>query len=699
MTPTFLSLYAPWGAYAPFVLGAPGEGGGFALSDVHSPRQNLYVAYQQGQNPVQILPFLSRPINVPTGAAAFGAQDATPQVPFEMLRAEDVDRTYRWATDTFTAGPLLWRIYTPFGTVMDWAQMSEHQKKIASCPVILIDLDFDNQASDTPATVFFGLDGINRPLSDTTAGGLLGVAHGRTWGIAALPARGVEEVQDWDVLAASFGGRTPRVRRIDQSGGVMFTVPAGSRGQLTLALGTYQQGQVTTGITTRYAYTEHFRDLEEVLLFGLHHRDLKKQQALRLDRELQESGLSEERQFLISHATRGYLASTQLLLDRENRPLWVVNEGEYRMMNTLDLTIDQIFWELRFHPWTVKNVLELYLSHYSFADGVQAGDQVQPGGISFAHDMGVSNAFAPSGRSAYETEKLHGLFSHMTCEQLANWSLCAVLYGQQDPEWIRSQTGILQACVQSFLARDGDGDGIMDRDSARCQGGSEITTYDALDESLGQARGNLYLAVKCWAALVCLAHTLDMAGLDDSLAEQQADRAAHSIAAKLQGGFIPALLTEPSQSCIIPAIEGLVYPLTLGLTGLLSEAGRYGNLIRALKVHLQTALTPGVCLDPVSGGWKLSSTSDNTWMSKIFLNQFVAETVFGLSEQPEVEQTHVNWQQNGCRHTGPTDQVRSSDGTDLGSRLYPRLVSSVLWLDPLKSSVQQNLQLETTPTV
>ena len=47
-------------------------------------------------------------------------------------------------------------------------------------------------------------------------------------------------------------------------------------------------------------------------------------------------------------------------------------------------------------------------------------------------------------------------------------------------------------------------DGVMSADFSRCMGGAEITTYDSLDASLGQARNNLYLAVKTWAAYIGL---------------------------------------------------------------------------------------------------------------------------------------------------------------------------------------------------
>lgn len=38
------------------------------------------------------------------------------------------------------------------------------------------------------------------------------------------------------------------------------------------------------------------------------------------------------------------------------------------MMNTFDLTVDHLFFELAWHPWTVRNTLDL------FADSVAAFD-------------------------------------------------------------------------------------------------------------------------------------------------------------------------------------------------------------------------------------------------------------------------------------------------------------------------------------
>ncbi|MFD1732489.1 hypothetical protein ACFSC4_17585 [Deinococcus malanensis] len=235
-----------------------------------------------------------------------------------------------------------------------------------------------------------------------------------------------------------------------------------------------------------------------------------------------------------------------------------------------------------------------------------------------------------------------------------------------------------------------DGDGVMDADSARTENGAEITTYDSLDASLGQARANLYLAVKTWASFVCLDHALTTLGRDGSRAAERAGRAAQTITSAFdqQRGYIPALLEGGSDACIIPAIEALAYPHLLGLADAVNEQGPYGTFVRTLRTHLMTALQPGVCLDATSGGWKLSSTSSNTWLSKIFLCQFVAEDVFGVPGDAACDAAHVRWQQVGSAAHGPTDQVHSSDGRDLGSRLYPRLVTNVLWLPRVVAAAQ-----------
>jgi hypothetical protein len=83
------------------------------------------------------------------------------------------------------------------------------------------------------------------------------------------------------------------------------------------------------------------------------------------------------------------------------------------------------------------------------------------------------------------------------------------------------------------------------------------------------------------------------------------------------------------------------------------------------------------------GGWKISSTSNNSWLSKIYLNQFIARKILGWEwdeKGARADAAHVEWL------THPTLSVWSwSDqiiaGEISGSKYYPRGVTSILWLE------------------
>ena len=135
---------------------------------------------------------------------------------------------------------------------------------------------------------------------------------------------------------------------------------------------------------------------------------------------------------------------------------------------------------------------------------------------------------------------------------------------------------------------------------------------------------------------------------------------------------------EGNESRIIPAIEGLVFPLIWETSGALEREGEFGGLIRALERHLETVLTPGVCRF-ADGGWKLSSTNDNSWLSKIYLCQFVARQVFALPDDPAADETHRVWLlDNDNAYFAWSDQMVS--GKAKGSKYYPRGVTAWLWL-------------------
>lgn len=688
---SFYTHHSAWGSYSSFVLGKYNTGGGFVLSNVQAPNMNVYIGYRQGEAPVRMLPFYT------DNRIGIGVENYHSPVKFDdttwrennvdLFRPEEIDRTINWGSESWKMGILTFTLYTPFFHIKPPEEMDLEESRKYTAPLVVGELEVDNSASSFPATALFGLQGMRRMLSDNTGRLLAGVASGTEYGIACAAGSDVEELLCWDLIETAF--HDGKNHLLGNEGGLAFSVPGKTKRTYKLVLGTYQGGTLTSTIPAKLYYTHFFSGIEEVLEYGIEQHTDYKQSALDSDRKLNESGLNAARKFLLAHATRSYLANTELLVDNQGNTIFVVNEGEYQMMNTLDLIVDQAFWELKYTPWTVKNELDFFRQNYFYYDSVKTPKGIVDGGISFCHDQGVANMFSPLHTSTYEITDQHHTFSFMTYEELLNWVLTAALYVNLtgDTQWLEANQDTMGEILDSLAKRDQDFDGIMDADSYKCRDGSEISTYDSLDQSLSQARNNLYLAVKGWAAWVCLGKLCVQLDSEESAAqaEAMAAKCAVTITDNFvdEEGFIPAVFENCKQSRIIPAVEGLIYPYMIGDFDAVAEDGRYAEFISVLKTHIKTVLAPGICIDEQSGGWKLSSTSENTWMSKIFLNQYVCEKILNIQVENVARQdkVHEGWQRLACSSTAATDQVDSRTGEPVGSRLYPRLVTALLWLE------------------
>ena len=326
-------------------------------------------------------------------------------------------------------------------------------------------------------------------------------------------------------------------------------------------------------------------------------------------------------------------------------------------------------------------MLELAVDRYSFVDELKLpGDTSEhPGGLSFCHDMGVRNRFSAEGSSSYEKPDLEGCFSHMTFEQACNWPLAAALYAKatHDRIWCGRHAKILEGVLESLQRREHPDPsrrtGIPGTDSTRCGTGTEITTYDSLDPSLAQTRQNLYSTTKLWAAYLALEILLDFAGRSDlaRTARLAALRCADAVTSwPARDGILPAIADGRNTSAILPAIEGLVYPLAWGDMQVLSPNGPFGPMLRKLGSHLGAVLDNGLCRFP-DGGWKLSSTSGNSWLSKIWIAQAVSERVFDRIPDAHSDLAHVSWLSPGSSEWGFCDQIEN--GRAIGSKyLSPR---------------------------
>ncbi|WP_175615048.1 glycoside hydrolase family 52 protein [Piscibacillus halophilus] len=694
----FNAHHSPIGSYSSFTLGFPGAGGGLDVELGRSPRESVFIGVEslEQDGKYEALPFFE---GKEDESLRFDIENPDPNpdkpeviIPFSR---ENIQREFQLGTDTWKAGDLTFTVYNQARSIPEPEKATDEELKKVLIPAVFGELTIDNRSGERTRKAFFGYEGSDpytsmRRLDDTSS--LIGVGQGRLTAVSTndSQAKSAMHFSMEDILLEedednwTFG--------LGSVGALIFEVPAGEVRSFPICISFFRDGWATVGLDTKYYYTKLFKDIEDVSSYALEHFNEFIELCKESNQLIESSNLNNDQKFMVAHAIRSYYGNTQLL-EQDGKPLWVVNEGEYRMMNTFDLTVDQLFYELKMNPWVMRNVLDLFVDRYSYVDQVKfpESEEQYPGGRSFTHDMGVANTFSRPEYSSYELYNIDGCFSHMTHEQLLNWVLTAASYVMKtsDDEWFRDKKSVFEECLNSLLNRDhpdaSKRNGVMGLDSSRTKNGAEITTYDSLDISLGQSRNNIYLASKSWAAYVLLKNLYEQYGEDHlaKVAHEQALKCSDTIVSHVnEEGFIPAVIEKNNQSRIIPAIEGLIYPYFIGDEEAVSEDGEFGHYIKALKHHLNTVLVKGVCLFD-DGGWKISSTSNNSWLSKIYLNQYIARQILGFpwgEEGQAADRAHVQWLTHPELSIWSwSDQI--INGEISASKYYPRGVTSILWLD------------------
>ncbi|MFW6303484.1 MAG: glycoside hydrolase family 52 protein [Candidatus Sumerlaeota bacterium] len=695
---SFQNEHCPRGAAASFSIGRVGQGGGFSINSGKTAEQDLYIGYVR-EGVIHCLPYNKQgAAAVNTGMAEFiptGDPEAEkfPPMDIAFIGEDRIERDFRLATERFKTDHVEFSLCTPVSGIPDPGTTPLSGFKESICPAIVGELVFDNADGTEPMQGFFAVGNLPgfRLLDELSGGEMAGLVTLENYGFAT-PNR--ENIRPFSDMFMDFAFRRPEPNRnfLTGIGGFIVDVGPGETARLPVAFAWYKPGVVTLGKDCEYAYTRHFANLTEVLVYALDKAADWRDEANKWDQWLLDSGLNASRRFLIAKAWRSYWGNSQLFVEGD-RYRWVVNEGSCNMMNTLDLTVDMAYFERAAHPWLLRNVLDAFADEYRYRDQVKFhdSDRLYPGGVSFTHDHGYRDVFSRPHYSHYEAANHPACFSYMTHEELLNWILCAALYieATEDRDWLHKRAGLIADCLESMQNRDHPEpekrNGIMSLDSNRCGDSEEITTYDSLDPSLGQARNNSYMGVKCWAGYLAIGALLPM---DDRFlwrekiqsARHSAELAANTLAEAFNQdlGFIPAILEGDDQSAIIPVIEGLIYPAELGLEECLRTDGPFGHLIEALKKHLEAVLVENKCRF-ADGGWKLSANNDNSWMSKIFICQHIAETILGFEQDEKADRAHESWWRVGCAGQSVVDQVVAGKSSGTGST-YPRTASSILWL-------------------
>jgi hypothetical protein len=276
----------------------------------------------------------------------------------------------------------------------------------------------------------------------------------------------------------------------------------------------------------------------------------------------------------------------------------------------------------------------------------------------------------------------------MTTEELLNgiYCICAYALYTDDQQYLEKHFPILKKLMDSMENRDHYDpirrNGILKGVSSRSQmNGKESTTYDALDHSLMDASGSLYVAVKTNCALLMLKTVFEKLGESEYCAratKMQRLNCAALASFKKENGSLRANIYSDTSSLVLAAIEPLAIPYMLGLT----QDG-IEPLKELLLAHIRVCMQNGICIDERTGGVRLSSKSNNTWVSKVILCVAVMEKVFGIDlqkEYPTAMRELLHWCQVSASDATISDQILTAERSVIGGCYYPRAACSAIWL-------------------
>lgn len=689
-TELFMTHHSPMGSWSSLTLGLPGAGVGIDMEGLGIQNAgDLVIACSRGPGKTIALPFFTP--NKTDDYEGKAAGNAAPKTFLEWrtVPVGELVRTLTPATDEFAGGGIRFRIISPRAPFP--ASLKGKEMALATLPALLLEVEIDNSEHDVPATGFLGLSfraaGRMRAL-DWADDGLVGVAYQDRWALAAMRNPEVYTIRVGSIAPMVQNG-TGVIHPGGNEGGIAFRVAPRSKGTLTATFAFYRVGtDVAQGLPASYAYTAHHGSVEKVARAALGAADRLKESARLFNERVTPKGADPLAVELLAQASQGYYANASLLRDSKGALHWSVCEGGFGWRNTLDLAADHLLFELAAHPWVAGNVIDRFIDRYSYRDKVRFEGETEarhPGGLSFTHDQGNYTAYSPQGWSGYEQPNREGVYSFMTTEQLLNGAFCAGAYAIKggDDAWRKRRLPIARGLIASMENREHHDpalrDGILRAQSDRVGTGKEITTYDALDHALVNSRGSVYIVVKTWAAALMLERWFNLENdkTHAARANALASRAAKTLVDKFDAvrGVLPANLLDGGESLVAAAIDPLAVPLFCGLG---ENMRKYPELLERLRTHGRTCMEPGKCIDAKSGGLRLSSTSANTWPSKVALTLAGVGWLEGRRVKelaPTAYAQLASWMQVSANRLTLCDQIDATTGKTIGGVYYPRMVT------------------------
>jgi xylan 1,4-beta-xylosidase len=219
--------HSPIGAFASFSLGFPGAHGGLGLELGKPADSSVYIGLQSHDGSYyQALPFFQ---GAEKGGTDTSGDEERKRYDVEnrdengerraylaSFRFDEISRDNKLGTDTWQAGDLTFRVYSPVRSVPDPATASDAEMKLAIVPTVIAEITVDNTQGEKSRRAFFGFTGTDaynnmRRLDDTSE--LNGIAQVRRrrfrWSTFWLKRFPITGLLGWAIAVRCFLKRRP----------------------------------------------------------------------------------------------------------------------------------------------------------------------------------------------------------------------------------------------------------------------------------------------------------------------------------------------------------------------------------------------------------------------------------------------------------------------------------------------------------
>ncbi len=544
----------------------------------------------------------------------------------------------------------------------------------STAPLFLLRVQLRN-STDKPlkGRLLLGMD---RAHGITTQAGMTGVLFddlrddtrpaGGELCLATNSDKSVATTQSPDMVAESLG--LPYKSDVQQQAGIVWNYVANPKSTVSryYVLSAYNGNPIfkdpVNDSDYKLQYTQWWSSAAEVAHWGV--RNLKKIQAL-TDRTELTSGIARQSldaRMVISQGVAEFLATSHLVTNGQIR-LWMNSEAGFSAgyLSTVDLIPDTFLFHQQYLPWTLPLLVELH-SRYLYEDAL---------GAYITHDVGGSNLeirgnYGESGAGHRMPVEENCNYIHLLWMAYKNCGDVAIL---------RAHTREMVLLLDSFAARDANGDGIPDTSANP----TESNTYDN-GGLIGKTNNSSYLGIKTAVSCYLLAKMLS--GVDRAGAAARAMQMALTAQDTLvqhqkQYGYFHTVMDASIPNHQAPSIwtpKGLFTLLisetnTSPLTPLVQASGQH-----VMNTYEKLQAKCGYWFDTVP-------TYRGTWQSQNIMMDILSRQMLG-----EKQLGVATMMANSMRIDGVLNEFvgsesgLASDTEWPAEQLYSRMPASIGWL-------------------